>query len=907
MESLYYIQQIEKSDPATMSVEKFMAQLDRALTQEPYVLVSTITAASEFLKQHPFPEVLNRIFNTLAKVFGDKTSIPETKVILFRIVQLTRESKKFIREYHTSDVMLRVIMMVSHNLDPEIRALCLMLLEGLASVVCDDSHAQHLIIEGLGAPTLIEKTAAIAAVKEFVEHSKQFCELVIQKFEDLLFSSEITSALKVNLINILPHFRDGVTLCDRIYALGKRLLAENLQKEVTIAAYDLLTHVAAKGIQVGNHADFLMDTIVEYKNEPIILQRLFKNLAKISASTHWEKKQIKRLLNLYPLCQQQKSSPAVIYYFLKALKEFTSESRYIEEIKGIDNYLIALLSHPNFSVCVGAARIVVNLQDYDTSSTTLLNFFPNVIERLSDAKPKEQRVFCKILADYCGNKTTTDEGVKFIACHLICSTTLNSASFETVLETLNSVCAQFPRIYPLAIKFAQTILDKQVEIIQSETDIDMDQGFLSTFKPHPHLFSLLLAPDFARDLTSLPLEDIVRDYGMKVDYPFRYDIAIAAFRYGHWRKVALPLLESLQLGKLQSTFALWIKCLINLAKSQPTSFTVKDLSLSQMQMKSAQLIAENLVNICDKGRFFKFSLAFIEIFNDIIYLLNSYLGMITVNQMILNSESVYAKRGVAAQCKLYSVRSAEALIKLDLLFQRSFDVDNESRAQLFLLRQFLDLIHFSFGFFFLSQPSRMPSPYFVETNSPTNAHLLELISWARSQFSKLYEIEKETWRIRITETNAFFVKDILFMLLSNSFYLPRSFFHFVYSTKIRLNIKSEGKETSDHGRYLVSGAASLHPIMVEGFVETNNPAGIKAVIIHGSIATLAKAGTEQFKPVHQRATELPDDANSFSLHFTFNVHHTSKIRFEVSFIDKATKKTWQSNTVEDIIIQIGGS
>jgi hypothetical protein len=31
-------------------------------------------------------------------------------------------------------------MMVSHNLDPEIRALCLMLLEGLAAVVCEDSH-----------------------------------------------------------------------------------------------------------------------------------------------------------------------------------------------------------------------------------------------------------------------------------------------------------------------------------------------------------------------------------------------------------------------------------------------------------------------------------------------------------------------------------------------------------------------------------------------------------------------------------------------------------------------------------------------------------------------------------------------------------------------------------------------
>jgi signal transduction histidine kinase len=63
---------------------------------------------------------------------------------------------------------------------------------------------------------MIEKTAAIVAVQEIVEYSKQFCELI---FEDLPFSIEITSSLKVKLSNILPHFRDGVTLCDRSYSL----------------------------------------------------------------------------------------------------------------------------------------------------------------------------------------------------------------------------------------------------------------------------------------------------------------------------------------------------------------------------------------------------------------------------------------------------------------------------------------------------------------------------------------------------------------------------------------------------------------------------------------------------------------------------------------------------------------
>ena len=162
----------------------------------------------------------------------------------------------------------------------------------------------------------------------------------------------------------------------------------------------------------------------------------------------------------------------------------------------------------------------------------------------------------------------------------------------------------------------------------------------------------------------------------------------------------------------------------------------------------------------------------------------------------------------------------------------------------------------------------MPAPYFVETSSPTNAHLLELISWARSQFSKLYELETQLWSARITEANVVFVRDVLFKLLKHSFYLPRAFFHFVYSTKIRLNIKIEGKEV-EHGRYMVSGVAPHHPVLVEGFVETNNPAGIQAVIVNGSISTVAK--NEPFKSVQQRAANLADGVNHFSLHFTFHL------------------------------------
>jgi hypothetical protein len=177
---------------------------------------------------------------------------------------------------------------------------------------------------------------------------------------------------------------------------------------------------------------------------------------------------------------------------------FTSESRFVKEIKSMDNHLVALLNHSNFSIGVEAARFVVNLQDFDTSLSTIINLLPNVIQRLCDSKSKEQKVFCKAIVDYCGSKSATDEDVRFIIGQLINLTTANSSSFKIVLETLNSVCAQFPKIYPIAIHFAQNILDKQIVEIGTKEEIEMDQGFLCTFNPNMRLFSLLLAPEFSK-------------------------------------------------------------------------------------------------------------------------------------------------------------------------------------------------------------------------------------------------------------------------------------------------------------------------------------------------------------------------------------------------------------------------
>lgn len=310
------------------------------------------------------------------------------------------------------------------------------------------------------------------------------------------------------------------------------------------------------------------------------------------------------------------------------------------------------------------------------------------------------------MADYCSSKSTSDESVKYTIEFLINSSSVESSAFPTILETLNAVCAQFHQIYPIVIQFAQNILDKQLQAAQIERDVEMGEyhGCLPNFKPSLHLFSLLLAPKSARGDGSITLQQAIEDYAIKTPSTHRYDIAVMGFRYGHWKEVSLPLLESLDRKMLQSTFSLWIDTLITLTKCQPSELQLKCYAESTSFISRVQISLENLISTFDKGRHFKFAHSYIEIFTGILKLLRKFLNVITANSLMLANESEFPKRAIAIQCKLLNTESESVQKKFEALFKEIFDVDKESRAQLDLLKQFFDLISFCLAFFRFTPP-----------------------------------------------------------------------------------------------------------------------------------------------------------------------------------------------------------
>ena len=113
-----------------------------AVNNAPY-LAACISNAITFMQKHPFPDVLNRVFTSLKDVFL-KT---DSNLVRYRIAVLAKECKPFIRAYQTPELMLKAMIQISHNRDPEARSCSLLLLAAMAPILYSDSHVSFICME----------------------------------------------------------------------------------------------------------------------------------------------------------------------------------------------------------------------------------------------------------------------------------------------------------------------------------------------------------------------------------------------------------------------------------------------------------------------------------------------------------------------------------------------------------------------------------------------------------------------------------------------------------------------------------------------------------------------------------------------------------------------------------------
>uniref|UniRef100_A0A7E4VC70 Integrator complex subunit 7 n=1 Tax=Panagrellus redivivus TaxID=6233 RepID=A0A7E4VC70_PANRE len=914
--------------PEAPNVDVFHAEMDKAATEQPHLLLSLISGASVFLQKHPFPEVMNKTFNSLSHVFYNPPSwtIPANRVdenlVRYRIVVLARECRSFIHAYTTANVMLPTLMQMAHNTDSDARALSLLLAAALAPALSNDARVHHLIIEALSSEHLYEKLSAINAAEEFGRLSREFCDIVLVKFGELLTSNEVQTRVKVRLLNALSNFRDGVSICDRSIELGKSLLSKDFDKSVIIATYGMFTKLCRKMARINEHVDYLLDELDSNSSDPVLLASILGSLASLDEPSQWNDAQVERLLGQYPLIVRQKS-PTACFCYLKCLLFLLTKRSFNAKISAEFPFIVLLFTHPDFAVGVSAARVIIRLEQSEVVAAAILQFLPDLIARMPKQDVRHQRILCKVITEYCTKVQTTRDSAATVVQELINigkSSKSNEVVVSNVLETLNAVCNSSPALFSVVLPFAIELADGS--LIKDDNAMEVDDQAVDiigkdkeqSFKPTIYLFSLLLAPSFARGENVEAVGKLIEKYLPALSLSMKYQVAVTALRFGHWHDVASPLLKSLPLGKLSRPSAQWIKALIGIAETQsPGSVDFATLSSSFATAEDVSSILNQLSSDPSKGALFAFPSHFIEVCCRFLYVLKGFTALLNSNLPLLNATADFVKRNIAQQCLFWIGQAERIATALDALGQLAFDADKETHNRILLWKYFYSLLHFSLQFFTPNPAQTLPALAQIETASSTNYHIFNALVWASNEVAKLVAVgtgvehQHQHWMKRLTKANLQHVNTIfLEVWKSIAFFLPRAVFHQVHSTRIRLNIQFNGREID--GRYQVPMADRQHPVTVQGFVKTNNPAGICIVQVKGVLHVLRPNGTE-IPPVdapQQRSVELSDGTNHFSTRFSFSVKQTSRIRFTVTFIDKTSKKVWSSDATAAIIVQIGG-
>lgn len=301
---------------------------------------------------------------------------------------------------------------------------------------------------------------------------------------------------------------------------------------------------------------------------------------------------------------------------------------------------------------------------------------------------------------------------------------------------------------------------------------------------------------------------------------------------------------------------------------------------------------------------FGFAHLYTTILNKITFLMKCFFTFLNGNQLFLSMDTDYSKFNLMTQCDLMARESVKIIPLIFELSKFSFDADEESRVQVTLLQQVHDLIHYGLEYLMATNFKELPQQIGVTTENIMNSRMRDIITWARSQYAKL---DNTGWQNRVNCKNVLMISEIFKELYVTSLYLPRAFFQMIYSTKIRLNVKVGTQKKDNTNTFVVSTINKTLPVDLEGFVETNNPAGIQLIKVK-AVATPEKGFGNTGQPtVYNKTVEMSQDNSRFVANFGFNLINATKlfVKFTVTFVDRKSKKIWHSGSTTDMIIKIG--
>uniref|UniRef100_A0A915NSN9 Integrator complex subunit 7 n=1 Tax=Meloidogyne floridensis TaxID=298350 RepID=A0A915NSN9_9BILA len=847
-------------------------------------VMTTITECARYIREYPFPHFVHATLFRLAQTFNGEIFARKFEhsmnTIRLRIVVAIKECNKCLSLAFSTEEIIRFILKVSHSNDYKARSLTLLFLGSLAPLTCEDKKVHNLIIESLDCVEMTELSAAIQAANELAKFSISFSSLIIRKIAEMFGKNFLEISLKNELFGIISNLR-GLSVSKSSIELGRRLLEGLPTNEMHSVIYCSLSKLSSRCETILPEQISLLlselEKVINQRNK-ILVHCILQNLSSIAEYRNfWTIENIKAIRDFYHQINLL-SSKSILCTWLHCMNVISSTEFHSK---------ILLESYP-WSVLLNFGNIVVRIFAIKLSLNLLLN-------GEMDAQ-FQQTLLNSILVTLCqfiDNPTSPSSIFLFLVSKFVCSPKCTPRFASSLVRNIlrSELTSSSDEFFQLLAVINENYWRECREIVNSSLFSAISNSKNFNIVP-PIVFTILLSTMPFSLLNQSNDQNLTNFAGQIISNNFNYwtiyKIARSALRFGHWRYLALPLLEKIQTSCESIETESWISSLIYICKAQPLAFNMDELANSESNLQFASLNLKFLGST-EKSQPFGFAVDYVNCLESTFRGIHSVLTTFNVLRL-LNSE----KRQIVIQSLgTYCSPVMEARQQWVCLCSRSFDADTQTLLQMGLMIRMCLLIEQYLGILCdpgtgakLSEISMEDLGESTQKSFQASAQtqgFLELLCWARNELIALQSTDPDPIRgFKV-------LVDILQCLVDFPLGLPRFFFQRVQFTRIRLIISPQPSD--GRGVFKVS-SMDLLPVVIEGIIESTNKRSIESVCV---VLTLKR---DNLAHVEKKQTiQLEPEQKYFKSQFLLKItHQKTRIKAKVWFLDAVTKKQWFDET-----------
>ncbi|KAK6103832.1 hypothetical protein QQG55_14005 [Brugia pahangi] len=834
----------------------------RALNEK----MATIVNMTTFLRENPFPFFVNAAVLRLCEAFRD-----ECNELRLCIVRVMGECSSELRLVFSNDEVARRVLKVSHSNDPLARSLTLQILAKLASVVAENKQVHHLIVTSIDSEEAQERLAATVATEAFVGVSRSFSQTVFEKLCVTFLSPLVSPITKIGLVGVFSNMQGDVEIIMKVFALGERILNEAYNQQLILALIKSLTTLAVScKFAVSELLTLLIEKLKISKENRTLCVAILYNIKRLSSAAHMlTESHMHDLLGFGDTL----TDDLMRVYWLITLVRFTSQNIHKITATLSDNiaHWTYLLSSRNADVRLAALHLYINVYKYSREANIVSALKSSFIISLPTIKPQDSEKFYRLLTAFICDDSCPRETVDAVVDALLTAVLPNFSALH-MLQFLVAAAETHSYLYSRLRVWSISKLNENTNLTKLT------------------LFSCLVYAPLS-DVTGLPKNHL--DFWGSDPWVL-YLVARSAMRNGHWKLVALPILEVIHKKVKSFQTRMWLTALRDICCASLSEFTVFALEKSIENLNGARLSLSALCSSRESLRYFMFPLRFVDCLCSMYAALRSFLVIVNTNLLLNDKPALFIIKRVSIRLQACALRMHKCRDMWLDLYKHCFDADTNTTTFVELYAGMCALFSAALQLFAKQQPL---SPLSISSSSHyslANKRLRTSLLWAKGEIEKLDTIALEK---RLTKKKLKFLVDTFGYLCNLPICIPRFFFQQLKYTQIKLNVLPQPGPTET-----AVGVSSNQkvPISIEGAIESSHAFSVDAVIVK-AVAKFAKGASNDCS---QLQTVIPQEGKFFNAQFLLAFPQSCTMEFSVNFLDKETKRLWESGVTAELKIHV---